>query len=57
MFDSAEEEDEKSGIGECQLILKREFSDLPTCRNDHEFEFVANPCGYSEDDCILPPRQ
>ncbi|GIJ99534.1 hypothetical protein Aspvir_001667 [Aspergillus viridinutans] len=50
MFDAAKEEDEKAGNGECQLILKEEWSDLPTCRNDHEFEFVARACGYGGDD-------
>lgn len=38
MFDAAKQEDE------------RERSDLPTCRNDHEFEFVASACGYGGDD-------
>ncbi|KAJ5179433.1 zinc knuckle transcription factor [Penicillium capsulatum] len=47
MFDTAKEWDEKAGNGESRLALKREFSDLPTCRNDHEFEFVARMCGYS----------
>lgn len=46
MFDVAKENDEKAGDGECQLILKKKWSDLPTCRNDHEFEFVARVCGY-----------
>ncbi|PYH99228.1 hypothetical protein BO71DRAFT_476797 [Aspergillus ellipticus CBS 707.79] len=55
MFDTAKEEDEKAGSGECQLILKQEWSDLPTCRNDHEFEFVAKACGYSKDDFISLP--
>lgn len=27
-----------------------ERSDLPTCRNGHEFEFVASACGYGGDD-------
>jgi hypothetical protein len=46
MFDAAKEQDEKAGNGECQLRLKEEWSDLPTCRNDHEFEFVAWVCSY-----------
>lgn len=55
MFDAAEEQDEKAGDGECQLILKKEWSDLPTCRNDHEFEFVARVCGYGGDDFVSRP--
>ncbi|KAJ5373957.1 zinc knuckle transcription factor [Penicillium concentricum] len=55
MFDAAMNEDEKAGNGECQRILKKEWSDLPTCRNDHEFEFVARACGYSGDDSISVP--
>jgi hypothetical protein len=50
MFDAAKENDEYAGDGECQLILKKEWSDLPTCRNDHEFEFVARVCGYGRED-------
>ncbi|KAJ5824168.1 hypothetical protein N7447_006508 [Penicillium robsamsonii] len=46
MFDGAKEQDEKAGDGKCQLILKKEWSNLPTCRNDHEFECVARACGY-----------
>ncbi|KAJ5437606.1 hypothetical protein N7445_006150 [Penicillium cf. griseofulvum] len=41
MFKTAKEWDEKAGNGECQLTLEKKWSDLPTCRNDHEFEFVA----------------
>ncbi|KAL2817181.1 hypothetical protein BJX63DRAFT_419735 [Aspergillus granulosus] len=55
MFDAAQREDEKAGDGGCQLILKEKWSDLPTCRNDHEFEFVARACGYSGDDFISLP--
>ena len=55
MFDVAKEADEKAGNGECQLTLKKEWSDLPTCRNDHEFEFVARACGYGGDDFISLP--
>ncbi|KAH8431755.1 uncharacterized protein LDX57_009407 [Aspergillus melleus] len=55
MFDAAITEDEKSGDGECQLTLKEKWSDLPTCRNDHEFEFVARGCGYVADDLISLP--
>ncbi|PYH42930.1 uncharacterized protein BP01DRAFT_324199 [Aspergillus saccharolyticus JOP 1030-1] len=55
MFDAAKEEDEKAGNGECQLILREEWSRLPTCRNDHEFEVVARACGYSGDDFISLP--
>ncbi|KAL2871683.1 uncharacterized protein BJX67DRAFT_389187 [Aspergillus lucknowensis] len=52
IFDTAREQDEKAGDGECQLTLKEKWSDLPTCRNDHEFEFVARACGYGSDDSI-----
>ncbi|KAL6229437.1 hypothetical protein BDW75DRAFT_235209 [Aspergillus navahoensis] len=45
MFDAVKEEDEKAGNGEY----------LPTCRNDHEFEFVGRACGYSGDDFISLP--
>jgi hypothetical protein len=55
MFDAAKEDDEKAGDGECQLTLKEEWSDLPICRNDHEFEFVARACGYGGDDFISLP--
>jgi hypothetical protein len=55
MFDNAELNDEKAGNGDCQRILKKEWSDLPTCRNDHEFEFVARACGYEGDDRISLP--
>ncbi|KAI9040059.1 uncharacterized protein KD926_008622 [Aspergillus affinis] len=55
MFDSAHLQDEKAGDGECQRILKEKWSDLPTCRNDHEFEFVARVCGYVADDLIPVP--
>ena len=55
MFDAAKENDEKAGNGECQLILDKEWSDLPTCRNDHEFEFVATICGYSRDSFMSLP--
>jgi hypothetical protein len=55
MFDAAKEEDEKAGNGECQRILKERWSDLPTCRNDHEFEFVARACGYGGEDFISLP--
>lgn len=55
MFDTAKEEDEKAGNGECQLILGEEWSQLPTCRNDHEFEVVARACGYGGDDFISLP--
>jgi hypothetical protein len=55
MFDAAKEEDEKAGNGECQRILREEWSRLPTCRNDHEFEVVARACGYGGDDFILLP--
>jgi hypothetical protein len=54
MFDAAKEEDEKAGNGECQL-LRKEWSHLPTCRNDHEFEVVARACGYVRDDFISLP--
>ncbi|PKX91234.1 uncharacterized protein P174DRAFT_376578 [Aspergillus novofumigatus IBT 16806] len=55
MFDAAKEEDEKAGNGECQRILREEWSRLPTCRNDHEFEVVARACGYGGDDFISLP--
>ncbi|CAG8128302.1 unnamed protein product [Penicillium nalgiovense] len=55
MFSTAKEWDEKAGNGECQLTLNKEWSDLPTCRNDHEFEFVARACGYSGDDFVSLP--
>jgi hypothetical protein len=55
MFDAAKQEYKKAGNGECQLVLKKAWSDLPTCRNDHEFEFVARACGYGGDEFILLP--
>ncbi|GAB1217283.1 hypothetical protein ATERTT37_006519 [Aspergillus terreus] len=55
MFDRAKEEDEKAGDGQCQLVFNKEWSRLPTCRNDHEFEFVARACGYAADDVISFP--
>lgn len=55
MFDAAKQEDEKVGNRECQPILKKEWSDLPICRNDHEFEFVASACGYGGHDFMSSP--
>ncbi|KAJ5737473.1 uncharacterized protein N7483_002598 [Penicillium malachiteum] len=55
LFDATKEEDEKAGDGECQYTLKEDWSDLPPCRNDHEFEFVARACGYGGDDFISLP--
>lgn len=55
MFNIAKESDEKAGDGDCQHMLKKEWSDLPTCRNDHEFEFVARACGYAEGDFVQSP--
>ncbi|KAL7650403.1 hypothetical protein M752DRAFT_277798 [Aspergillus phoenicis ATCC 13157] len=55
MFDAAREEDIKAGDGLCQRTLKKEWSDLPTCRNDHEFGFVARACGYGGDNFISLP--
>jgi hypothetical protein len=55
MFEAAKEEDENAGNGECQLIFRKEWSRLPTCRNDHEFEVVARVCGYGGDDFISLP--
>ncbi|KAJ5263953.1 hypothetical protein N7478_011558 [Penicillium angulare] len=55
MFDAAKDEDEKAGNGEFQRILGKEWSDLPICRNDHEFEFVARACGYGGSDFISRP--
>jgi hypothetical protein len=52
MFDAARSQDEKAGDGECQLGLKNDWSGLLSCRNDHEFEFVAWACGYGRDDFI-----
>lgn len=50
MFDAAKAEDEKIGNGGYRLGMKGKPSDLPTCRNDLEFEFVARACGYGRDD-------
>jgi hypothetical protein len=55
MFDTAKEEDEKAGNGEYQLILREEWLQLLTYRNDHEFKVVARACGYSGDDFISLP--
>lgn len=55
MFDRAKKEDEKAGTEDSQLVSKEEWSRLPTCRNDHEFEFVARACGYAADDVISFP--
>ncbi|KAJ5748237.1 uncharacterized protein N7511_009933 [Penicillium nucicola] len=49
MFDIAQEQDEYAGDGENQQILRKKWSELPTCRNDHEFEFVARVCGYGRE--------
>lgn len=49
MFDAAKAADEKIGNGGYQLGMKGKRSNLPTCRNDLEFEFVAKACGYGED--------
>jgi hypothetical protein len=52
MFDAARNQDKKAGDGECQLGLKNDWSDLLSCRNDREFEFVAWACGYGRDEFI-----
>lgn len=49
MFDAAKAQDEKIGNGGFELGMKGKPSDLPTCRNDLEFEFVVRACGYGED--------
>ncbi|KAL2793476.1 hypothetical protein BJX66DRAFT_338795 [Aspergillus keveii] len=46
LFDYAKERDEKAGNGATKRGLKESWSTLPTCRNDHEFEFAATTCGY-----------
>lgn len=52
MFEAAKNEDDKAGDGQCQLSSGKGWSDLPTCRNDHEFGFVARACGYGGDNSI-----
>lgn len=55
IFDTAKEWDEKAGNGECQLTLEERWSELPTCRNDHEFEFVAGFFLVIVGDCLSLP--
>ncbi|KAJ6118122.1 hypothetical protein N7471_013999 [Penicillium samsonianum] len=50
MFDKAKANNEYASDGENQRTPRKEWSDLPTCRNDHEFEFVARVCGYGRED-------
>ncbi|KAJ5219705.1 hypothetical protein N7468_008909 [Penicillium chermesinum] len=49
MFDAAKEEEEYEEAGNGEFYPS---SNLPTCRNDYEFEFVARVCGYAESDSM-----
>lgn len=53
MFNTAKEEDEKAGNGKYQLTLKKEWSHLPTYRNNHEFGFIAGTYGYHDWDDFI----
>lgn len=53
IFDATKQEDEKIGNGECQPLLKKEWSDLPIYRID---ESVASACGQGGHGFISSPR-
>ncbi|KAK6222381.1 hypothetical protein LQW54_001081 [Pestalotiopsis sp. IQ-011] len=48
IFETALDEDEWSGDGECRETFAEEIDKLPSCRNDHEFGFVSATCGYKK---------
>ncbi|KAK2754516.1 hypothetical protein FQN54_006917 [Arachnomyces sp. PD_36] len=45
VFEKAEQQDTKAGDGTFEEAMEDELSKLSTCRNDHEFGFVAWACG------------
>ncbi|KAJ5692145.1 hypothetical protein N7462_001568 [Penicillium macrosclerotiorum] len=47
IFNAAIEEDQRAGSGVCRRKSKRTWTDPPNCRNDYEYEFVAERCGYA----------
>ncbi|KAH8722276.1 hypothetical protein BGZ61DRAFT_586895 [Ilyonectria robusta] len=46
IFERAMNQDEWAGDGEHMEVFEEEIKGLATCRNDHEFGFVAGMCGY-----------
>ena len=45
VFEYARDQDAKAGDGEFMEIFSDSILELPECRNDHEFGFVALACG------------
>lgn len=45
IFEGARDQDEWAGDGYHMLVFKEDIADLPKCRNNHEFGFVALRCG------------
>lgn len=46
IFEWTTNDDEWTGNGELREVLSEQIDELPMCRNDHEFGFVAGMCGY-----------
>ncbi|KAK6067153.1 pyridoxamine 5 -phosphate oxidase [Seiridium cupressi] len=42
IFETAMEEDEWSGNGQCREVFSEQIEELPSCRNDHEFGFALS---------------
>jgi GNAT superfamily N-acetyltransferase len=45
IFSEAQSKDAKAGDGTVEEFLGVELAELKSCRNDHEFSFVARACG------------
>ncbi|TAQ87990.1 hypothetical protein B7494_g3694 [Chlorociboria aeruginascens] len=46
VFEHSCDEDEKAGDGTFKNDFKEALLNLPSCRNDHEFGFLAKACGF-----------
>ncbi|KAI0530155.1 hypothetical protein GGR58DRAFT_518699 [Xylaria digitata] len=46
IFDMVIDQDEWAGDGTIMDVFEDDLNQLPTCRNDHEFDFVSSMCGY-----------
>lgn len=48
IFEHAKDADEYTGDGDHMRTFEDDINDLPKCRNDHEFGFVALACGVGD---------
>ncbi|KAH8163739.1 hypothetical protein CIB48_g4508 [Xylaria polymorpha] len=48
IFEMTMSQDEWAGDGQHMEVFRDEIMKLPICRNDHEFHFVRDMCGYNE---------